>query len=308
MAATMGHLDRVRELLDHDPSLVNRIDPYVTYYPGSGAPLKNAAGGGHLAIVELLLQRGADPNLAEDGIAPLGGALYGAVSGGHFAIAELLLEHGANPNGTVESSADCLTIALLRGDGRMAELLASHGAARRLELLAYYGDVQTGAAVLAARPDLADDPEVLSIAAEEGQESFVRLMLRLRPDLARRLVCPGARTRALDVLLFRHGADPGRADWLGITPLHRFAAGGEIEKATLFLDHGAPLEARDDELQSTPLGVAARCGQTAMVELLLARGARPNPPDDPPWATPLAWASRREHHEIVGLLEQRGAR
>jgi len=69
-AASIGDLDRVRELLDQDPSLANRTSEYVTYYVGSGAPLKNAAARGHIEVVKLLLERGADPNLPEEGIAP----------------------------------------------------------------------------------------------------------------------------------------------------------------------------------------------------------------------------------------------
>ncbi|MDP9178268.1 MAG: ankyrin repeat domain-containing protein [Gemmatimonadota bacterium] len=93
-AAHMGNLERVRVLLDEDRSRVNRLDDYVTYYLGSGSPLRNAAARGHLEIVKLLLERGADPNLPEEGIAPRGGALYAAVTGRHFDVARLLLEHG----------------------------------------------------------------------------------------------------------------------------------------------------------------------------------------------------------------------
>src|SRR6476620_4497793 len=50
MAALKGNTEKVRELLDQDPSLVNRVSDYVTYYPGSGAPIKNAAIGGHIEI------------------------------------------------------------------------------------------------------------------------------------------------------------------------------------------------------------------------------------------------------------------
>jgi ankyrin repeat protein len=306
-AAAKGDLQRVRELLDQDASLANRVAEYVTYYPGSGAPLRNAAGGGHLAIVKLLLERGADPNLPEEGIAPRGGALHAAVAGGHFEIAELLLAHGANANQQVESSADCLSFAIRHSDQKMIDLLAAHGAARSVDILAYYGDLPTAAAVFAANPALADDLEALANAAEEGQDAFVRLMLRHQPDLPKRLAV-AAKTRELNEFLFAHGMNASQPNWLGITPLHRFASAGDVERATLFIEHGADLHARDDELRSTPLGCAARCGQQAMVELLLSRGARPNLLDDPPWAMPLAWATRRGHGRIAEVLKQHGAK
>ena len=47
----------------------------------------------------------------------------------------------------------------------MIELLCSPGVARALHLLAYSGDVQTAAAVLAANPALADHPDALVNAA-----------------------------------------------------------------------------------------------------------------------------------------------
>jgi len=122
-------------------------------------------------------------------------------------------------------------------------------------------------------------------------------MLRYHPDLPKRIDEPpwatGAKTRELNELLFEHGMDPSHPDWMLVTPLHRFAKNNDLEKAALFIDHGADLHARDEELCSTPLAWAAKYGRTEMIELLLARGAKPNLPDDPPWATPQAWAARR---------------
>ena len=136
-------------------------------------------------------------------------------------------------------------------------------------------------------------------------------MLRYQPDLPRRLTFPawsvGAKTHALNELLFRHGMNPSQPDWLLITPLHQFARKGNVESARQFLDHGANVDARDEDICSTPLGWAAKFGQREMAELLLERGARTNLPDDPPWATPLAWATRRGHAELADLLKNHGA-
>jgi ankyrin repeat protein len=261
------------------------------------------------------LERGADPNLPEEQIAPRGHALHSAVCNGHIEIVRLLLEHGAHPNVEIESSADTLTAAITRSNQPMIELLCSYGAARPVDILGHYGDVLTAAAVFAANPKLADDPHALKSAAGQGHESIVRLMLLYHPDLAQRVavgvkskgqVSP-AKARELNELLFRHGMNPNMPNWLRITPLHRFAKTGDLENAATFIDHGADLHARDEDICSTPEGWAAKFGKSLMVELLLGRGAKPNLADDPPWATPMAWATRRGHSEIVDLLKRHGS-
>ncbi|HEU0118940.1 MAG TPA: ankyrin repeat domain-containing protein [Bryobacteraceae bacterium] len=305
-ASYIGDEEQVRALLAADPGLANRPSAYVTYYACSGTPIRNAAAGGHASIVRLLLEHGADPNLPEEGIAPLGHALHMAVCNGHREIVELLLAHGAHPNVPIESSADTLSAALRNEDKSMAELLASHGAARGLNLLAYYGDVVTAAAMISANPKLADDTEALCYAAEEGHEAFVRLLLHYRPKLAKR-VGVGGKTAAITQLLFAHGMDPHFRDWLDATPLHHFARRGDTENAALFLDQGAEIDALEEDQRSTPLGWAARHGQPAMAELLLARGARTDLPAQPDWARPRAWAERRGHTAIVDLLDAHDA-
>jgi ankyrin repeat protein len=196
-----------------------------------------------------------------------------------------------------------LSRVISNGDQKMLELLCSYGAARAVHLLAHYNDLQTAAAVFAANPALADDPEALGSAASDA---FVRLLLRYQPDLPTRVTV--AKSREVTELLFRQGMDPSRPDWLGITPMHEFARQGDIEKAAIFLDHGADAHARDEDICSTPLGWAAKFGRKPMVEFLLQRGAKPDLPDDPPWTRPLAWAARRGHAGITELLERHGAK
>jgi len=124
VAAAVGDLERVEQLLKKDSGLVRRLDSARI------SPLSYAAREGHLQIVRLLLERGADPNTPEDAAAD-GRALYEACCRNHLEIAELLLKHGANPNAGMDSCECCLTIGVIyHGDNAkpLQRLLRRHGA------------------------------------------------------------------------------------------------------------------------------------------------------------------------------------
>ena len=179
--------------------------------------------------------------------------------------------------------------------------VAATGINRSLRILAAYGDIETATKLLAMDPSLADDPEALAEAAENGNESIVRLMLHYQPRLAER-VAVVAGTPELTEFLFRNGMNPNLVAWLGVTPLHRFAQRGDIEKAAIFLANGADLHARDEEFCTTPLGYAVLAGRLRMVEFLLRRGAKTRLPNGPEWATPIALAAVRGHDEVLKML------
>jgi len=88
--------------------------------------------------------------------------------------------------------------------------------------------------------------------------------------------------------------------------IESWSAEGDVAKARLLLDHGAAIDAIDDEYCSTPLGVAARWGRRDIVTLLLARGADPNA-SGAPWSTPLAWARKKGHADVEAALRAAGA-
>jgi ankyrin repeat protein len=300
VAAKIGDFDRVRDLLDEDPASVNRLPEYVSYY--SGLPLRCAADGGHFGVVKLLLERGANPNEPEPGIAPDGGALHAAIGKKRYEIVKLLLEHGANPNASVESSANCMGMAKYSGAPReLVDLIASHGGALSVELVCYNDDVETLAAMLQANPQLHFDDDALGNAFGGKPKRIMDLILRYRPDALQHVVLQ-AKTPEFARWLIERGADPKRGNWLGITPLHRYAGEGNIELAAVCFEFGADINAIDTEYSSTPLGWAARHGRKEMVEWLLQKGANPYLPDDEPWALPAAWAKRRGHREIGTLL------
>jgi ankyrin repeat protein len=292
-AAKLGDVKRIGELLDERPERVNELPTY-SYY--TGVPLRNAAGAGHVAAVKLLLERGANPNQPEPGIAPRGGALHAAIGGRHLEVVKLLLEHGADPNAEVESSGNCLFMARHVGAGKeMTELLVAHGAV----MGAHLADLETLGAMLHANPELEvgerfDSPEML------------RLIVRYQPDLLSRRPDPTPwwshavpPTPELFRAALTLGLDVRRANWLGITLLHRIAVKGTVEVAEIAVEQGADLNAAETEWSSTPLGWAAREGRLEMVEWLLERGADPKLPMEEPWARPVEWARRRGHAAVA---------
>jgi ankyrin repeat protein len=299
-ATKTGDLDRVRELLDGNPELVHHL-PGLSYY--TGLPLRNAAAAGHLEVVKLLLERGADPNEPEPGIAPDGGALHAAIGGKHYEIVKLLLERGANPNQAVESSGNCLAMARWSGAPReIIDLIASYGGVRSVDLVCHDGDVETLAQMLHANPDISLDERL-------DHPQIMQLILRYQPDILKRTPDPTPwwslgtpKTPAFARWLMERGLDPNRPNWLGITLLHRCAAKGDIEMAQVCLEFGADINAVETDSSSTPVACAARLGKKEMVEWLLKKGANPNLPEDEPWALPVEWARRRGRQEIVALL------
>jgi ankyrin repeat protein len=310
VAAKIGWYDGVKELLDADPGLSNRLPDHVGYY--SGLPLRNAAANGHLEVVRLLLSRGANPNEPEPGIAPFGGALHSAVGKRHTEVARLLLERGADANAMVESSGDVLHMAKVAGASpELIALIAAHATRRDPDIVAYEADEEVLRALLEEDPSAPVEP-FLGRIISEGLQSQLELILRAQPEILRRQTMLSAAWWDSGTFasaeqarwLMQHGLNPRLANWVGMTMLHRCAAKGRIDIAEVLLEFGAELDVVESEWASTALGWAARHGQLEMVRWLLARGADVLAPADRPWARPVEWARRRGDAEMVGLLER----
>ncbi len=84
-----------------------------------------AASEGHTAIVKLLLEEGANPDIQNN----IGWTvLIFAASKGHTAIVKLLLEHGADPNIQEEDGWTALIWAASKGNMAMVQALLQHNA------------------------------------------------------------------------------------------------------------------------------------------------------------------------------------
>jgi ankyrin repeat protein len=311
IAAAVGDLSRVTAFLDENPGRIREARPW------GKRPLSAAVEFGHDAIARLLLERGADPNWHEGAEAPRGMALHSAARAGNRAMVELLLDRGADPNAHVDSSGNATWAAKTPELRRL--LLARGGMLDCYDLVWLDEDDEVVRRVTA-------DPS----AANAGCGGvFTAAATRHKKDLVVRLLTAGARVPPVLTacrsylledpeilrLLLAGGMDPDLPNWQRATPLHDLCGrdgrgrprAHRTECATILLDAGATISAKDEEYRSTPLAWAARNDLPDMVDLLLGRGAPTSLADDEPWATPLAWAMRRGHVRIVDILRAAGA-
>jgi ankyrin repeat protein len=312
VAAAVGDQYRVKELLECEPGLAQRLDSSRV------SPLSYAAREGHTHIVRVLLEHGADPNQPED-LAPAGRALFEACAGNHLETAQLLLEYGANPNAGVDSCGCCLTITehhFGQAAGHLQSLLRRCGA----QTPAYDMSATQMKQAISAGSDVIKDEEFLVRVLENDDTLLFESLLAAEPSIVNNMQAYGGIVYPRSVNEFRalldSGLDPNQADWLGKTLLHACAENGDCTIAKLLLDAGADINARDLEFSGTPLAAAIRqvpsandkvfeqCAarQYDMVKFLLNHGALPHLPDDEPWATPLAWARQRGLTAIEQLL------
>ena len=314
IAAAVGDQERIEELLIKDTDLANHRDST------RATPLSYAAREGYLHIVQLLLERGADPNTPED-LAPDGLALYQACCRNHIEIAELLLRHGANPNAGVDSCECCLTIGTVyHGDQAkpLQQILRQHGAWTP----PYRMDVQQMKQAIRDGHEVIRDDEFLGNLMQKRNAQLLDLYLDSDPTIVKRMDLHSGitypRSSALVRRLLARGLDPNGTDWLGKTFLHACAENADRSVATVFLDAGADINARELEFKATPLAAAVRSASAGddpqpaerrrrMVEFLLKRGAATNLPGDEPWATPLAWARKRGLTVMEEVLVKHGA-
>ena len=118
-AARAGNVGEVTRQLDWG------VNPNARNYFYQTAPLHDAAAFGRTRIVELLLDKGADVNVRnEGGETPL----HYAARHGHTKVVEILLEHGANVSEKGTGCGTPLQWAAGNGQIKTAQLLLAAGA------------------------------------------------------------------------------------------------------------------------------------------------------------------------------------
>ena len=156
LGASSGNVDTIRRVLSSfmvDMNFMTETNPN---------PLMLAAGNGDRNVVQLLLDRGAEPNMAsQNGITPLHWATSWAGFwpwDGFKDVVHILLENGANPNMATTDGTTPLHYAVdYYGHKDLVQLLLDRG----------------------AEPNMADQGgnTPLHVAASEGYKDVVRLLL-----------------------------------------------------------------------------------------------------------------------------------
>jgi ankyrin repeat protein len=266
---------------------------------------------------------------------------------GRRELAELLLQRGANPNVHVDSSGSAVHSAYSHKQWEMVEVLRHHGGVVSADTAAIYRQTDLARQMLAdeargtlapgtVSPDKRLAEELLHFGASGGDPEIVRMALeridwgRDDPRWFRCLAQPlsfwhhipwlyaGVREfdretylRCFRLILER--CDPNLAGGFTRTALHEVAAMGDHVTedeaagfALALLDAGARTDIRDDILRSTPLGWACRWGRADVARALLQRGADPAEADAEPWARPRAWAEKMGRTRVLAALREHG--
>ncbi|HEX9598719.1 MAG TPA: ankyrin repeat domain-containing protein [Gaiellaceae bacterium] len=126
-AAALGRADRLRELLDEDPSRANAFGDDGFH------PLGLACFFGHLEAARLLLERGADVNALSTNEHVQTAAIHAAAAAAgdettRYELVKLALEHGADPNLPQGGGFRAIDATRQNGDARVEQLLLEHGA------------------------------------------------------------------------------------------------------------------------------------------------------------------------------------
>ncbi|RYO92005.1 hypothetical protein DL764_008208 [Monosporascus ibericus] len=287
-----GRIDRGSKHVGESDSDSPRLSsaPESGYNIGGQTPLLWAAANGRLAVVRLLVEKGAQIEARnEKSYTPL----IVAAEKGHEAVARLLIEKGAQVETKDKNGNTPLIFAAWNGCEAVARLLIEKG-------------VQ-----IEAKSDGGSSP--LIFAAQAGYEDVTRLLIEKGAQIEAKsksgytplMVAAKKGHEAVAKLLIEKGAQIEARDKYNSTPLTQAAWQGHEAVARLLIEKGAQIEARD-KADYTPLSQAVYYGHEAVARLLIEKGAQIEAKGKS-GKTPLMLAAEQGHEAVARLLIEKGA-
>ncbi|KAF7972855.1 hypothetical protein HWV62_16888 [Athelia sp. TMB] len=284
IASEEGHVEIVRMLLDKGANVNAEGGTY-------GSALQAASVGGYLEVAKLLMDKGANVNF-EGGIYV--SALRAASEFGHLELVKLLLDRGANVNAEGRAFGSALQAACTEGHLELAKLLLDKGANFNFKGRLYVSALQAASAFghLELAKLLLDEGADINIEGGRYGSALQVASARGHLELSKLLLDKGANVNA-------KGGRYGR------TALEQASRGGHVELANLLLSKGANVNLEGGEYVSV-LQVASAEGHIELAKLLLAKGANVNL-EGGEYGSALQAASAFGHLELVKLLLDKGA-
>ena len=222
-------------------------------------PLHISSRLGHLEIVRVLLEHGADSEARDkNDWSPL----ERASTRGYVEIVHVLIEYGADPNARDKGRRTPLYLASKEGLPEVVRALLKHGA-----------DVKAENKYSRTSLHDAGVEEVARVLLEHGADANSLDIKNQTP-----LHCVSQRgDMGIALVLLKHGVDANALDATNATPLHLASGSYYSEERCLnvillLLQHGSNIHARDDEGR-TPFMRATAEENHEIMQLLLEHGA-----------------------------------
>jgi ankyrin repeat protein len=319
-AATAGNLEKVKELVEKDPQLVNAKD-------ATGRTLLHlAAGGVHLEVMKYLVQKGADVNAKEtDGTTPL----YSSALRGHLEACKFLIAKGALVDAINKGGETPFYYAAYSGNKELLNYLLANGANKAdLEIRNEYGrtplcavardggNAETIKALISLGADVnAAEPSGMTpimLAAWRPYKDAVNVLLDAGADLfvntpkGERLLSYAVRgLEKLFEKMIEKKASLNILNEDGGTLVHSAAGGGSLNIVESLVNQGFDVN-KKDKFDWAPLHIAAEQGYKEIISFLLKKRANINARNKL-GETPYNIAQDREDKEITSFLKSNSA-
>ncbi|XP_078309434.1 uncharacterized protein LOC144617865 [Crassostrea virginica] len=274
-----------KELIRHEAS--------IDVQGGRSTPIYAASRYGHVDVVDLLIECGAECNQSdEDGRTPI----HAASEAGYVDVVDKLIEGGADFNQSDISGRTPIHCAIEAGHFDVADLLIKGGA----------DCIQSDKC----------GRTPIHVASESGYVDGVDLLIKGGADcnqidmLGVTPIHFASLAGYVDVVdkLIKGDADCNQSNMFGMTPMHDASEAGHVDVVDLLIKDGADCGAdcnQRDKCGRTPIGVASEAGHVDVVDLLIKGGVDYNQSDEDS-RTPIHAALEAGHVDVVDLLIKGG--